>query len=77
MLDAYEVLRQFIDGTDRLKGCLIVVFAAPEFLVVEPGSRGLGAYDALRLRVYDEVRDSRLANPMGAMVRLSATGALL
>jgi hypothetical protein len=71
MLDAYEVLRQSIDGTDRMKGCLLVVTPAPEFLVIEPGSRGMGDYNALKLRVYDEVRDQRLVNPMGAMVRLS------
>lgn len=71
MLDAYEALRQFIDGTERMMGCLLVVTAAPEFLVVETGGRGMGDYNALRLRVYDEVRDQRLVNPMGAMVRLS------
>jgi len=77
MLDAYEVLRQFIDGTERMKGCLVVVTPASEFLVVETGSRGMGDYNALKLRVYDEVRDTRLANPMGAMVRLSRNGSAL
>jgi P-loop Domain of unknown function (DUF2791) len=71
MLDAYEVLRQFIDGTDRMTGCLLIVTPASEFLDVEPFGRGMGAYNALRLRVYDEVRDQRLVNPMGTMVRLS------
>ncbi len=71
MLDAYEVLRQFIDGTDRMTGCLLIVTPAAEFLDVEPFGRGMGVYNALRLRVYDEVRDQRLVNPMGTMVRLS------
>ncbi len=71
MLDAYEVLRQFIDATDRMKGCLIVVIPAAEFLDIDPSSRGLGAYDALKLRVYDEIHDRRLVNPMGALVRVS------
>ena len=74
LLDAYEVLRQFIDATDRLHGCLIVVVPDAEFLADDeaPRSRGLGAYDALRLRVIDEVRDRRLANPMASLVRLSS-----
>ena len=38
-LDAYEVLRQFIDGTDELESCLIVVIASQEFLTDE--RRGL------------------------------------
>lgn len=72
MLDAYEVLRQFIDATDRMKGCLMVVEPAEEFLDLDPlTSKGLGAYNALRLRVYDDVHDQRLANPMAALVRVS------
>ncbi len=74
LLDAYEVLRQFIDGTARLQGCLLVVIPASEFLDIEPSSRGMGAYDALKFRVYDEIHDQRLANPMSALVRLSARG---
>jgi hypothetical protein len=74
MFDAYEVLRQFIDSTDRLKGWLLVVTPAPEFLEIEADGRGMGAYPALRGRVYDEVRDQRLVNPMGALVRLSSGG---
>ncbi|HLC42398.1 MAG TPA: BREX system ATP-binding domain-containing protein [Methylomirabilota bacterium] len=76
MLDAYEVLRQFIDSTDRMKGCLLVVTPSQDFLDVEPQGRGMGAYDALKLRVYDEVRDQRLVNPMGALVRVSSDGSV-
>jgi hypothetical protein len=71
MFDAYEVLRQFIDATDRMKGCLLIVVPSPEFLDIESEGRGLGAYDALKFRVYDEVHDQRLVNPMAALVRLS------
>lgn len=71
VLDAYEVLRQYIDGTDRLVNCLIVVVADPEFLDEESTGRGIGAYEALKFRVYDEVRDRTLANPMAALVRLA------
>jgi hypothetical protein len=68
-LDAYEVLRQFIDATDDLEGCLIVVLAPPEFL--EDPKRGLDRYDPLRLRIWDEVHDRRRANPLAALVRLA------
>ncbi len=71
VLDAFEVLRQFIDSTDRMKGFLLAVIASPEFLDTESTGRGMGAYSALKFRVYDEVHDQRLANPMGALVRLT------
>ncbi len=77
MFDTYEVLRQCIDATDRMKGCLLAVVPAPEFLDVEPYGRGMGAYDALKFRVYDEVRDQRLVNPLGALVRISAQGGVV
>lgn len=75
VLDAYEVLRQYIDGTDRLVNCLITVVGDPEFLDEEPVGRGIGSYEALKFRVFDEVRDRTLANPMAALVRLSPAGA--
>lgn len=70
LLDAYEVLRQFIDGTDEMEGCLIVVFASKEFL--DPDDRrGLSRYDALKLRIWDEVRDRQRQNPLASLVRLA------
>ena len=68
VLDAYEVLRQFIDATDELRGVLAVAVVPPELMTDE--SRGLPAYSALQLRVADEVRDRRRANPFAALVRL-------
>jgi hypothetical protein len=70
LLDAYEVLRQFIDGTDRLQGCLIVVVPDSEFLETEKGTRGMGSYEALMFRVIDEIRDRDLVNPMASLIRL-------
>ena len=68
VLDAFEVLRQLIDATDELRGVLVVAVIPPE-LVTDEG-RGLPAYTALQLRVADEVRDRRRANPFAALVRL-------
>jgi len=68
VLDAFEALRQLIDATDELRGVLVVAVLPPQ-LVTDEG-RGLPAYTALQLRVADEVRDRRRANPFAALVRL-------
>lgn len=68
VLDAYEVLRQLVDATDDLHGIFVAV-ALPPPLVSDEG-RGLPSYSALQLRVVDEVRDRRRANPFAALVRL-------
>lgn len=70
ILDAYEVLRQLIDAADALRGVLIAVTIPPELVTDEV--RGLPAYAALQLRIVDEVRDKRRANPYAALVRLEA-----
>lgn len=67
-LDAYEVLRQLIDGTDELEGLFVAVLLPPELVTDE--ARGLPAYAALQLRVADEVRDRRRPNPYAALVRI-------
>ncbi|MHB8992647.1 MAG: BREX system ATP-binding domain-containing protein [Chloroflexota bacterium] len=72
-MDAYELLRQLVDGADELSHCLIVVLASPQFLT-DP-VRGLGSYEALKLRIWDEVRDREVPNPMAALMRLSGSAA--
>jgi len=71
MLDAYELLRELIDRIDRMTNCLFIVVPASEFMDEEISGRGYGAYQALLHRVYDEVKDRTLVNPMGTLVRLS------
>lgn len=68
VLDAYEVLRQFIDGTDEMEGLLVIVLASKGFL--NDDRRGLSCYDALKLRIWDEVRDKRRQNPLASLIRL-------
>ncbi len=70
LLDAYELLRQLVDNTDELTHCCVVVITAPEF-VTDP-NRGVDAYQALKLRIFDEVRDVRRDNPYSSLVRLGA-----
>ena len=69
-LDTYELLRQLIDGTDEFEGLFVAALMPPE--LVNDEARGLPAYTALRLRVIDEVRDRRRANPYSALVRIGA-----
>jgi hypothetical protein len=70
VLDAYEVLRQLVDNTDELSHCCVVVVAAPEF-VADP-NRGIDAYQALKLRIFDEVHDRHRDNPYSSLIRLGA-----
>jgi BREX system ATP-binding protein BrxC/D len=71
-LDTYEVLRQYIDATDELEFCFIVVIAPPAFLHPDE-RRGVYSYDALRMRIWDEVRDKRRVNPFSTLIRLSSS----
>ena len=71
LLDAYEVLREFIDSMDRLVGSLLVVIPDASFLDEDNAGRGIGRYAALKFRIYDEVRAKQLVNPMASLVRLS------
>jgi P-loop Domain of unknown function (DUF2791) len=67
-LDAYEVLRQLIDGTDELEYSFVCVIADPIFLADD--RRGLRAYQALNMRIADEVRDRFRQNPLASLARL-------
>jgi hypothetical protein len=73
VLDAYEVLRQFIDGASNLEGFFMVV--VPDVSFLEDQSRGIGAYEALKFRVFDEIRDRNLVNPMASLARVAASAA--
>ena len=63
-------LREFVDATDDLENFLMVVAAPMSFLDTNTKGRGLGRYPALYNRVYDEVRDRNLTNPLSALVRV-------
>ena len=72
-LEHYELLREFIDGVDRLAGALLIVVTNRDFLdeSAERRSRGYGIYPALQTRVMDDVRDRKMVNPIASLVRLS------
>jgi len=70
VMDGYEVLRQCVDGTDEMEHCLTVVMAPPTLLAPDE-PRGLSlCYEALKLRVLDEVHDRQRANPLAPLVRV-------
>jgi len=71
VLDVYDVLRQFIDDTDELENCLVVVVAPPDFITNE--MRGVLKYEALFLRILDEVYDRKRPNPLSSLIRLSGS----
>jgi hypothetical protein len=70
MLDCYEMLRQFIDGTDESEYLFIAVLAPSRFLD-EGDRRSVVSYEALKLRIWNDVRDKKYVNPLASLVRIS------
>ncbi len=71
IIDAYESLRQLIDNADEFSNFATFVIVSPEFL--SDDNRGLSAYQALKLRIYDEVRDKNRDNPYSTLISLSSS----
>ena len=71
VMDHYELLRELIDGADRLDGLMMVVLAGEDFLDDDIRGKGFSIYQALRSRIADEVRSRTQANPLATLVRLS------
>jgi hypothetical protein len=73
VLDTYELLRQLIDATDELTSCFCLVTLTPATL--SDPRRGIEYhYDALKYRIWDEVRDRERTNPLAALVRTTEEG---
>jgi hypothetical protein len=66
--DLYEVLRQFVDATDELQGCALVVLAPSGW--AEDEGRGLRMYRALAARVSEEARGRQHDNPVAVLARV-------
>ena len=71
VMDHYELLRELIDGTDRLEGLFVIVTATEDFLDEDNRGKGYSIYQALQSRIGDEVRGRNQANPMATLVRLA------
>lgn len=72
-LDHYELLRQCIDGAERLRSTIMLTISSTEFLDQDTGrqSRGMAIYQALKTRIADDVSDKNLANPNAPLIRLN------
>ncbi len=70
-MDLYELLRQFLDASDDMEGLLMVVLTPPEFL--SDVRRGVDRYEALKLRVWDDIRPKHRQNPLSSLVRIGQT----
>ena len=69
VLDHYEVLRELIDDIDRLPGLMLVVTTNAEF--VQAGKRSYREYQALAMRIMNDVRDEQQQNRAAALVNVS------
>jgi len=67
-MDLFELLRQFLDTADEIEGLLMVVLAPEEFLT--DSRRGVNRYEALKLRVWDDIRPKHRQNPLASLVRI-------
>ena len=67
-MDLFELLRQFLDTADEIEGLLMVVLAPEEFLT--DSRRGVDRYEALKLRVWDDIRPKHRQNPLASLVRI-------
>jgi hypothetical protein len=71
VMDAYEVLRQLIDDIDLFEGLFVVVMADRAFLSDDP-KRSVSAYQALKMRIWDDVKARSRDNPLAPLVVLNA-----
>ncbi len=67
-MDLFELLRQFLDTADEIEGLFMVVMAPQEFLT--DSRRSVDRYEALKLRVWDDIRPKHRQNPLASMVRI-------
>ncbi len=72
LTEVYEMLRQLIDGSSSLEGMLIAVLAPAAFLSDE--KRGVDRYQALKMRIFDDVRTHGSQNVLAPLVRLGERG---
>ena len=69
VMDCYEVLRQIIDDAEHLPGLFLAVLADGELL--GDSNRAMRKYDALQMRVFDDVPLRGRDNPMAPLVRIA------
>jgi hypothetical protein len=73
LTELYETLRQLIDGSSETPGLFVAVFAPTTLLSDE--KRGVDRYQALKMRIFDDVRNRGLQNPLAPLIRLNHNAA--
>jgi len=68
VIDLYEMLRQIVDEQGVLEGLFCVVWASPE--LVSNATRGLDRYQALKMRLIDDIHVRNNQNLLAPLVRL-------
>ena len=71
VMDAYEVLREMIDGIEHMPGLFLAVLADSAIATGDP-RRALSQYAALQMRVWPDVRPGDRQNPVAPLVWLAA-----
>lgn len=72
LLDTYELLRESIDDTDETSNLLLVATAGRGLL--DDPKRSMDHYQALKLRISNDVHDRDRPNPLNIMVRFDLAG---
>lgn len=67
VVDLYELLRQLVDEQGTMEGVFIVVLASPALL--SDSYRSVDRYQALKMRIVDDVRVRSRQNLLAPMVR--------
>jgi hypothetical protein len=70
VMDAYEVLRQVIDDAEHYQRFILVAVGTPD-LIDGHEDRVISQYQALQMRIWDDVRSSGRDNPVAPLVRLT------
>jgi hypothetical protein len=70
VMDAFEVLRQLIDGADQFDGLFLTVVAGEAF-IGDDQKRSIEAYTALKMRIWDDVRARDRDNPLAPLANFA------
>jgi P-loop Domain of unknown function (DUF2791) len=70
VMDGFEVLRQLIDDAEHFDGLVLVALADQTF-DNNDRKRSVDAYQALKFRIWDDVRPEGRDNPLAPLVRLA------
>ncbi len=71
IMDTFESIRQLVDGINEVSNFFTAVITDSRFILDQ--TRGVEVYQALKLRIIDEIRDANRENAFTTLVRLDQT----